>query len=353
MKRSTGVTVIAVVSLLGSLLTLAMGLLVLAITVFAPAGRAAIQFPGSPATFKALMATASLVYILPAVWGTATSVGLWMLKNWARISIIVFSVVLILMGGCTGLTMFVMPLPSPPAAASDASMMSTIRIVMGGFCLTLMGIGIWWLVFFTRRKVAEQFGQHSQTLDEASSLQAIPGASTPTVTPNPTGTGRRPISITIIAVLLLAGSVSMPLALVFRAPVPLFTALVAGWPAVFVYLGFFVAQLCIGIGLLCLKPAARIGAIAYSVFAFVNTATFNFAPGGHARRLDLIEKEQSLFPGMRLYQNQSQFQFDLSPSIRFGAIAGLLVVVVQLYFLITRRVAFEHNPTELQAGPGS
>ncbi len=352
MKRSTGVTVIAVVALLGSLLTLAMGILVLAVTVFARAGRAPSQFPGSPATFKVLMVAASLVYLLPAIWGIATSIGLWMLKNWARISSIVFSVLLILIGGWSGLISFVMPFPSPPAATSDASMIFTIRMVTGGFFLVLMGIGIWWLVFLTRRNVAEQFGQRSST-DEASSLPGIERAGNFTAVPSPARALKRPISITVIAVLLLVGSVFMPAVLVFRAPAALFTSLVTGWPAAFVYLGFFFAQLFIGIGLLQLKPAARVGGIAYSVFVIVNTVAFNFAPGAHARILGIIEKEQSLPPWMRLYQNQPQFQFDLTPWLRLGAIFGLLIMAVQLYFLITRRVAFEHSGTALQAGTSS
>ena len=106
--------------------------------------------------FKVLMATASLVYLLPAIWGIATAIGLWRLKNWARISIIVF-VLPTLMGGFTGLIMLIMPFPSTPTATPDRAVMATMRIVMGGFWLDPAGYRIWWLVFFTRAKVVEQF----------------------------------------------------------------------------------------------------------------------------------------------------------------------------------------------------
>jgi hypothetical protein len=340
MTRSTGVTVISILSLLGSLLTLAMGLLVLGVMVFVPSGHAQ-QFPGSPATFKVLMAAASLVYLLPAIWGIATAIGLWRLKNWARISIIVFSVLLILMGGFTGLIMLIMPFPSTPTATPDPAFMATVRIVMGGFWLTLLGIGIWWLVFFTRAKVVEQFVPPSVPSPEASSLSENARLNDRLSGQASASAGKRPLSITIIAWLLLVGCVFMPLGLVFRMPAVVFTSLVAGRTAFLVYLSFIAAQLFIGIGLLRLKPVARIGAIAYFVFGFVNTAVFYFAPGSHARMLALLESERSIFPWMRQFQDQAQYQLDLAPSLMLGSIVGLVLIAVQLYFLIARKRAFE------------
>jgi hypothetical protein len=93
--------------------------------------------------------------------------------------------------------------------------------------------------------------------------------------------------------------------------------------------------------LLRLKPVARIGAIAYFVFGFVNTAVFYFAPGSHARMLALLESERSIFPWMRQFQDQAQYQLDLAPSLMLGSIVGLVLIAVQLYFLIARKRAFE------------
>ena len=340
MPRSTGITVISILSLLGSVLTLALGLFVLVVTIFVPTGQTQ-HFPGSPAMFKAFMAAAFLVYLLPAIWGAATAIGLWKLKSWARISMIVFSVLLILMGAFTGLVMIVMPFPSTPAVP-DPSLMSNVRIVMGGFWLTLMGIGIWWLVFFTRPKVVQQFVRRS-TPSSLRETQLVNGLA-PRQTTSSKGT--RPLSITIIAWLLLAGCVFIPLAAVFRAPFAVFTSLLSGRTALFIYLCFAVAQLCIGLGLLRLKPAARIGAIAYLVFGFVNTAVFYFAPGRHARLLALLESERSIFPWMLPFQDQAQYQLNFTPPLILGSIVGLVLIAVQLYFLITRKRAFEISSSE-------
>jgi hypothetical protein len=187
------------------------------VTLFAPSGHIS-QFPGSPVTFKAFMAAASLVYLLPSIWGVATAIGLWRLKNWARISMIVFSVILIFMGAVSGLVMLVMPFPSAPPPAPNPSVMAGIRIVMGGFWLTLLGIGIWWLVFFTRAKVAEQFARPSVAYSEALSLQEIPLINGRVPGQTAVSAGKRPLSITIIAWLLLAGCVFIPMAMVFRVP---------------------------------------------------------------------------------------------------------------------------------------
>jgi hypothetical protein len=348
MTRSTGVTVISILSLLGSLLTLAMGLLLLGVALFGP-NRHAEQFPVSPANFKVLMAVASLVYLLPAIWGVVTAIGLWRLKNWARICIIVFSVLLILIGAGTGLVMVIMPFPSAP----DSAVMATVRIVMVAFWLTLAGIGIWWLAFFTRAKVIEQFVPPSVALPETSSFSEntrptdrIPGQASASA-------GKRPLSITIIAWLLLVGGGFMSLALIFRLPAVVFTSLVAGRTASLTYLCFIAAQLFIGIGLLRLRPAARIGAIAYLVFGFLNTAVFYFAPGGRARLDALLESEHSIFPWMRPFQDQTQFQPNFSAPLALGSIIGLVFIVLQLYFLITRKRAFETASSERQpAAPG-
>jgi hypothetical protein len=341
MKRSVGVTVIASLALLGSVLTFAIGILMLVAMVLAPVPRSN-PFPGSPIFFRAFFVALSLVYLLPAVLGICTGVGLWRLKNWARISMIVFSVLLVLMGGFGGLVSLVMPIPATPNSPVDPSVMVSIRIAMGIFWLSLLGIGVWWLVFFNRLKVKEQFGQPTAAMAAGLTSQTaypVQSVSVGAVGPGPAG---RPLSITIIAWLLLAGCLFIPLSLVMRGPAILFTKILTGWPAVLLFLAFAVAQVCIGVGLLRLKIAARIAAIVYFAFAFANGAVFYLAPGGHARMLALMERQQSMFPWMRAFQGQAQFQFDFTPFLIVGAVLGLVVITVPVYFLITRKMAFEN-----------
>src|SRR5215470_4214725 len=103
------------------------------------------------------MYLAALVYLGPSAWGILTSIGLFRLKEWARISIIVFSVLLVAMSGLGGLMLLLIPFPTPPGQTVDPSVTSGVRLVMGVSCLLLISVGAWWLVFFNRAKVKQQF----------------------------------------------------------------------------------------------------------------------------------------------------------------------------------------------------
>lgn len=339
MKRSAGVTVIAILSLLGSGFTFAMGIVVVAVAFIAPAS-ASNQFPGSPNFFKALLLVSSLIYFVPAVWGIVTGIGLLRLRNWARISIIVFSVLLILMVGFSGLVTLVAPFPPPQNNAVDPAMMTGIRMAIGAFMLALSGIGVWWLVFFNRLKVKEQFGELPPVIADGSPLHAAyPVQSSPAGAADHSAV-KRPLSITILAWFLLIGCLFVPLGLVLRTPMILFTKILTGWPAVLVCLGYAGAQAYIGVGLLRLKPAVRTAGIIFYTFGFVNAAVFYFAPGGHARLLALLQTQQSMFPWMRPFMTHPEFQFDPISFLILGTVGGLVGIMLPMYFLITRKFAF-------------
>ncbi|HST10826.1 MAG TPA: hypothetical protein VLL05_10650 [Terriglobales bacterium] len=155
MKRSPGVTFSAVTALIGSILTFLVGLVMVAVMIFAPLP-ATGQTPMSPAFMRGMFVALSLFYLVPAVWGIATGIGLLRLRNWARISIIVFSVLLVLTGFFAGLVSLLMPTPAG-AAGATAAMTLGVKIGMAVFWLTLLGIGVWWLIFFTRSTVKVQF----------------------------------------------------------------------------------------------------------------------------------------------------------------------------------------------------
>jgi hypothetical protein len=270
MKRSIGVTLSAIVSLLGSALTLGCGLLVIFVLFFFAPTRA--NFSGVAAAPKAIFVMGALVYILPAIWGVITSIGLFLLKNWARISILVFSVILILMGALVGVIMLIMPLPPAPAAAATESTITGIRLVMGAFWFGIAGIGVWWLILFTRPKVKSQFTAPSPADSMVGEGQQP--AALPLIAQSPSSA--RPLSITIIAWLLLVGCVFFPINFLTHAPAIFFTKLVTGYGAAVYLFLYLVANLSIGVGLLRLNPTARIAGIAYYVFAILNIGTFYF-----------------------------------------------------------------------------
>jgi len=328
MKRSTGVTVIAILSFVGSGLTI---LVAIAMAMIRPWSRASNDLPGSPVFFKAIMVGVVLFYSFLALWGVLTGIGLLRLRNWARASVVVFSTLLILAGMGSILPAFA-PLPSSPNEPAGASAMVAVRVFMGVCALLLLGTGVWWLVYFTRTRVKEQF------VPPAAAVERLTLGTLPRQHP-------RPLSITIIAWLLLVGCMLIPLNLWLHMPLILFTRVVTGPPAATIYcIVLTVLNLYVGVGLLRLRPMARTVGIAYFVFAFVNGAVFYFAPGGHTRMSALMNVALSMLSWVP--RQDVAWQLDAPYWVIYAAI-GQATVLVPLYFLITRQRAFAEGAAHL------
>ncbi len=339
MTRSIGVTVIAVLSLLGSAFMFLLGVGMTLIPLLVPIPKET-QLPGSPAFFKSMMLLGALMYILPAVWGFVTAIGLFRLKEWARISTIVFSVLLALTSACMTLGALMFFIPSVMNQASDPAVMAGFRWFMTGFSFLLVSIGIWWLVFFTRPRVKQQFAVVPAGLAHSASPLAIPSTSgLPVFAASPT-VPERPLSLTIIAWFMLIGSLFIPLSIFLHSPAILFTKFVTGWPATLYFLLSAALCLYIGIGLLRLKPAARAVGVAYYGFLLVNLGVFYIAPGARSRMADLMHRSQSQFAWPKVGQ-QPSLPFDATALLPLWAGIGLISILVPLYFLVTRKKAFE------------
>ncbi len=339
MRRSIGVTVIAVLALLGSILTLLLGVLMAWVMFNAPPANAS-EFPGSPIFFKAMLFIAVLMYVIPAIWGIWTSIGLFKLKNWARLSIIVFSVLLVLMSGFGGLMILIVPFPTAPNQPVDPTVMSTVRIFMGLFAASLAGLGVWWVVFFNRPRVRQQFVAGLPAPSASSPTEAPFAVQAPLVTPVPRP-DQRPLSLTILACFMLVGCLFMPLGFLLHAPAMFLTTILTGWAAAAFYFVLTGLVLYIAVGLLRLWLPARVAGIWYFVFAFLNMAAFHVLPGGRARMMDLWERQQAMFPWIPRGEGQPAYPFDPVPMMVMVVVIGLVGSVVPLYFLITRKHAFE------------
>ena len=83
-NRSAGITVIAVLQLIGSALLLALAALMAFAMIMATPPPNDPRLP--PLFFTMMRVVLPFFYAIPAVWGIVTAVGLLQLKNWARIS---------------------------------------------------------------------------------------------------------------------------------------------------------------------------------------------------------------------------------------------------------------------------
>jgi hypothetical protein len=356
------VTVIAILALIGSALLLLMAVL-MAFAMFVAPTPDTNDVPLPPMFFKVFKVVLPLFYALPAVWGIVTAVGLLGLRNWARISTIVFSVLLIVFGAFGMLTSMVFFLKPPSGNGLDPKAAFFIGVAMSVFALVQIGIGIWWMVFFNRAEVKAQFlpqplpFQHSgqganpyaidprySTLVPPPGLPAAPDV--PSAAPTPSG---RPLSVSIIAWYLLAGCLFIPFSLFLHSPTALFVTILTGWRATVFFLALAAVHIYAGIALLRMKPAGRLVGMGYFIFTLLNIAVFYLAPGGHARFIRFVNLQQSMFPWMRSAQANSLLYGDMTPFLIIGVIAGFAVSLAPLYFLAAAKPAFDKAARE-QAG---
>jgi hypothetical protein len=363
-NRSAGITIIAILQIIGSALLLAMSaFMAFAMIMAAPPGNDP-RLP--PMFFTAMRVVLPLFYALPAVWGIVTAIGLLQLKNWARISTIIISILLMVFGAFGILTSMVFFLKPPPGNGVDPKMFTIIGAVTAVFALAQIGIGIWWMIFFNRASVKAQFlpqpfpyppiGQgaapyaidmpHSAT-PPPPSLTAAPGVATPTdVAPLPTppiaapARAARPLSISIIAWFMLASCIFVPFVLFLHPPVALLVTILSGWQAAVFMLISTALNIYIGIALLKMKPAGRLVGIGYYIFGLLNVLVFYFAPGRSARMARFLDLEKSMFPWMSSAQSNLS-QADMMPFFLVGAIGGVAFCLVLLYFLAAAKPAFD------------
>jgi hypothetical protein len=298
-QRSAGVTAAAVISILGSALCLLFALLML-LTSFLFRSQA----PTPSFTRVAVFFECALFGAL-AAWGIATAIGLFRLRGWARISAIVFS--LLLASGALFLAFF----RPPPQPGAPPAVMTVVMVGIACFYACLAALGGWWLYLFNTLSVRTQFGAE---------------ISEP---------GGRPLSISIIGWWLLAGAVGCFAGAFTSFPVMVGGFVFRGWLTHIFFLAFAAIQGWLGGGLLRLKPLTRIVAIAFYAFAGVSSLLFAFLPGYEQRIRDAMDSMPFGF--------NEAFQASSAASLaamRPGLIVGALTCVLPIWFLVARRREF-------------
>jgi len=305
MKRSAGVTASAVIVFIGSTLVLLLGALsLLGVALASPS-------EGQPHFFRYIMWFFLALMFGGAGWGIATGVGLLLLEDWGRISILIFSG-LLLFFGIPGLLMDpFMPIQQSPGLPGNFVLF--MRISLAVFYGILAALGVWWMIFFTRKSVRAQF------------------QGTPEYALQPPASPARPISITIIGWYLLISAFISVFFLFIHIPIFLLGFMINGWASSLFMLGCGIVQLVMGAGLLKLKPWCRILAIGYFSFFTFNEVLMVVIPGSEARYEQAMKSVQESWG---LPQTPMQFP------VWFGLVVCVPLFGVLLWFLITCRRAF-------------
>ncbi|MFQ5664339.1 MAG: hypothetical protein ACE5HL_10955 [Terriglobia bacterium] len=303
MSRSFGVTLSAILLLLGSLFLLLMGTLFVAVALSDfPSG----QFPPEAKYFLLLI---PLFLLGVSVWGITTAVGLFRLQPWARYSILVIGGLLAFYG-VTSLPFFFFARELFPEEASP-EMISTVLLGVGAFYSTLAAVGGWWLYFFSRSGVRNQF--MPEELERTAPLT-------------------RPLSLTVIACFLILGACFFPALIAMRLPAAFLTTVVTGWKAALIYGLFAAVQLFLAIGLLKGVPVSRTLAVYYFVFTVVHGLVFEFFPGREERWAALMG---SMPPEFQSSAAATPEPSEWATLVMVSATAGLA-----LWFLVTRKASF-------------
>jgi hypothetical protein len=330
MKRSVGVTISAVIVLLGCGLTLVS-------SAFMALGLAEIASRGATPQFSKAAGMFLVLFMLAlAIWGLATGINLLHLREWARISVLVFSGLLLVISMPGIVMMLLVPFPTPPDVADPALMqrvMAATRIGMVVVYGLLAALGGWWLYFFNSRAVKDQFRSPGATEPVSSAAWAR----APVASASP----KRPISITIIAYISLIGACVLPVIQVMHVPMMFLGFVFTGWKASLIVMGFMTVQLLMAYGLLQLEPWGRSLAIYYFNFAIFNSIISVILPGAQAR----FDEATALMQGTTgLPASPVKFP------IWSGLVFGLPMIAIQLWFVVTRKQAFE-RPHGSSAAP--
>src|SRR5260370_5288452 len=210
-KRSASVTAAGIVAIIGSVLTLLGSCLIVVAILVTPASQTGPQLPSfvRNLTVGAIAFFASL-----AILGIFTGVGVLRLKSWARISALVWSGITAAICGFGLAFLTFIPLPTPASSPTPVSIMAFVRVPTGFFYAAPLGIAIWWLILFQRKRIAAQFA--APGIDVPLDASGFPAQTTPEARP------ALPLPITVLAVFLLLSSLSVFLLPFVHMPMVLF-----------------------------------------------------------------------------------------------------------------------------------
>ncbi len=304
MGRPAGVTASAVFLILGSVLTALMGVFMLIAPSFVPPNTP------QPPFARAIMVITAAVFFGCALWGVLTAVGLFRMRRWARISILVIGALLVIFCGLSLVMLLAIPQFMPEFESTRG--MGMVMGIMATIYLIPIAFGIWWLIYFNREAVRAAF------------LQGFVPDEGP----------RRPLSIAIIAWHAIAFGLMTAPGVLTQFPAVIFGILLTGWAAKSIYLLFGVALLAIGIGLLKLKPWGHTAAVWFCIFVMVHSVVIAFLPDKSARFAEMMKYYP---PEFRADTKALAFADSF---LWLGEVFAWVTFGTVLWYLFTRKKAF-------------
>ncbi len=342
-KRESLPAVIAagVVAILFSLLGVLGSLLVGVSLIILPETQRRAGVPSAPAATRAMSEVMMVFFLALAVFGIFVGIGVLRRRNWARIAILIWAGFMTFVSICAIAFVLLIFSAIPmqlPNTADAAPVMRFMKLFVVFFYGIPAGVGVWWLILFTRKRVATAFTnpvEYAPAMD-SSGFPNVQSAIQPYAKPKPAC----PLPLAILAGLFIfSGFFTVLFALV---PLPY------SFPMYFfghVYFGtgpkFFLALLALilgiaGVGMLKLKSwALHTVLIVQSVF-FVNSLFAVVSPTFQTEMSEAMEKVSSqytAFPGGNPFLSDTYFRSMMIFGLVFGAIIIGLLVFLRSRFL--------------------
>ena len=312
-KPPASIIVAAIVAVLGSLLTMLSMALGLIGFYLAPAGK---DLSGAP-PFAIAVASGAFVFMLVfSAFGVLTGLGLLQLKNWARISALVWSGLAVFFCSLAMLFVLVLPFPPMPGAAQNVNI-AGVKAVLGIIYGLPILIGVWWIILFNEKGTKALFARKLLQTERE----------TP-VTPH------CPLPVALIAALMLFSVAGMFLMPLMHMPVTIifFGQRLRGELGAFLFAATTVLYLASAIGLLGLKRWSYPLTIGLQVFWMVS-GVVTFLRPNYARNV------QEIFSEMHMPEAASGNISELMHN-RFFALASLIPGVIMLGILLYYRRRF-------------
>ena len=324
MKRPAGVIVSGILQILGSLFVLLLSIT----TLVAPVMMRRSPTPPTPVP-AGLFVGMAVFYGAFAILGLLTAIGLFRLKRWSRYSTLIFAGVLVAMGLCLAAVFALMPFPSPNSgsAALDESSVVRVRAVMATGALLVAALGGSWLYYFNRLSVRMAFSRPDDGGTDSQSGLLIGGR-------------RVPLSIAIIGGFSLFGALcTLPSILWFPAAL-VFGFYLTGASAIPFMLLLGAVYAYTGVGLLKLWKSGRTIGILLNCYSLINALIVMMMSKDRIAQLSgqMARALAARWPSSST--TEADFQ-SLLPMMKFGMIAGVVASLLVLYFLVTRKSAFQ------------
>jgi hypothetical protein len=283
------VTAAAVVAIIFSLFAALGGLLGGFSLLLMPAMPTTGGAPPMPQGVRAMSAAIMFFMLALAVFGIFVGAGVIRRRNWARITILVWAGFMTLVSvGAIAFSLLIFSavqtqLPNVNPADAD-KVMRFMRIFLVIFYGIPAGVGIWWIVLFTRKRVATAFTSPAISLAEYAPAMDPSGfpQSESAIEPQRKLRPTCPLPLAIFSVFLIFSSVCMLLFLLFPVPAsfPLFFfghVFVGAAPKIFLaFIG--AASGVAGFGMLKLKPWALYTELVIQFVFLVNAVVTFFSP---------------------------------------------------------------------------